>query len=105
MQIQSLGWEDPLEKEMATHPSIPAWEVPWTEEPGGLQVMELQRVGQGWVTNNPTQPGLPFTLICNYGKVNLSDYDYFFIFKHSFILVTELTILKYEGRNPSFKPR
>ena len=57
------------------------------------------------MTNNPTQPGLPFTLICNYGKVNLSDYDYFFIFKHSFILVTELTILNYEGRNPSFKPR
>ena len=35
MQIQSLGWEDPLEKEMATHSSILAWEIPWTEEPGG----------------------------------------------------------------------
>ena len=36
-QVQSLGWEDPLEKEMATHSSILAWRIPWTEEPGGLQ--------------------------------------------------------------------
>ena len=36
-QVQSLGWEDPLEKEMATHSSILAWSIPWTEEPGGLQ--------------------------------------------------------------------
>ena len=44
-QIQSLGQEDPLEKEMATHYSILAWEIPWTEEPGGLQSMGLQRTG------------------------------------------------------------
>ena len=37
MQVQSLGWEDPLEKEMATHSSILAWEIPWTEDPGSLQ--------------------------------------------------------------------
>ena len=37
MWIQSLGWEDPLEKKMATHSSILAWRIPWTEEPGGLQ--------------------------------------------------------------------
>ena len=37
-QVQSLDWEDPLEKEMATHSSILGWEIPWTEEPGGLQV-------------------------------------------------------------------
>ena len=42
MQIQSLGGEDPLEEEMATHPSILAWEIPWTEEPGGLQSMRSQ---------------------------------------------------------------
>ena len=40
--VQSLGWEDPLEKGMATHPSILAWKIPWTEEPGRLQSMELQ---------------------------------------------------------------
>ena len=44
-QVQSLGWEDPLEKEMATHSSILAWKTPWTEEPGGLQSMGSQRVG------------------------------------------------------------
>ena len=43
--VQSLGWEDALEKEMATNSSILAWEIPWTEEPGGLQFMGLQRVG------------------------------------------------------------
>ena len=42
--VRSLGWEDPLEKEMATHSSILAWEIPWTEEPGGLQSMASQRV-------------------------------------------------------------
>ena len=44
-QVQSLGWEDPLEKEMATHYSILAWKIPWTEEPDGLQSMGSQRVG------------------------------------------------------------
>ena len=44
-QVRSLGWEDPLEKEMATHSSILAWRIPWIEEPGGLQSTGLQRVG------------------------------------------------------------
>ena len=44
-QVQSLGREDLLEKEMATHSSTLAWKIPWTEEPGGLQSMRLQRVG------------------------------------------------------------
>ena len=43
-QVQSTGWEDPLEKEMATHSSIFAWKISWTEEPGGLQSMGSQRV-------------------------------------------------------------
>ena len=46
--VWSLGWEDPLEKEMATHSSIFAWRIPWTEEPGGLQSTGLQRVGHDW---------------------------------------------------------
>ena len=45
MWVQSLDWEDPLEKGMATHSSILAWEIPWTKEPHGLQFMGLQRVG------------------------------------------------------------
>ena len=44
--IQSLGWEDPMEEDMATHSSILAWIIPWTEEPGGLQSMGSHRVGQ-----------------------------------------------------------
>ena len=44
-QVQSLGWEDPLEKEMATHSGILTWRIPWTEEAGGLPSMESQRVG------------------------------------------------------------
>ena len=44
-QVQSLGWEDPLEKGMAIHSSILAWRIPWTEEPGRLQSKGLQRVG------------------------------------------------------------
>ena len=47
-QIRSLGWEDPLEKEMAIHSSILAWKSPWTEEPGGLQSMGSQRVRCDW---------------------------------------------------------
>ena len=43
MWVQSLGWEDPLEKEMATHSSILAWEIPWTEELGGLQSMGVTK--------------------------------------------------------------
>ena len=43
-QVWYQGWEDPLEKEMATHANILAWEIPWTEEPGGLQSMGSQRI-------------------------------------------------------------
>jgi len=43
--VRSLGQEDPLDKEMAIHSSTIAWKIPWTEEPGGLQSMGLQRVG------------------------------------------------------------
>ena len=50
-RVQSLGREDPLEKEMATHSNILAWRIPWTKEPGGLQSMRLQRVGHVWATN------------------------------------------------------
>ena len=50
--VQSLGWEYSLEKEMATHSSILAWKIPRTEEPGGLQSMELQRVGHDLANNN-----------------------------------------------------
>ena len=49
--VQSLGQEDPLEEKMAIDSSILAWKIPWTEEPGGLQFMGLERIGHSWVTN------------------------------------------------------
>ena len=52
MWVWSLGLEDPLEEEMATHSSILARIIPWTEEPGGLQSMESQRVGHHWATEH-----------------------------------------------------
>ena len=50
-QVQPLGLEDSLERGMATHSIILAWEIPWTEEPGGLQFMQSQKVGYNWATN------------------------------------------------------
>ena len=58
-RVQSLSWEDPLEKEMATHSSTLAWRIPWSEEPGRLQSMGLQRVGHDWVTSL-------FSFLCMY---------------------------------------
>ena len=50
-RVRSLRWEDPLEKEMATHSSPLAWRIPWREEPGRLQSMGSQRVGHDWATS------------------------------------------------------
>ena len=61
-RVRSLGWEDPLEKAMATHPSTLAWKIPWTEKPDRLQSMGSQRVGHDWVTSLHMQcstPGFP----------------------------------------------
>ena len=52
---QSLGWENPLEEKMATHISILAWEIPWTEEPGGLHLWGLKRVGHDIATKQQQQ--------------------------------------------------
>ena len=60
-QVPSLGREDPLEKEMATHSSILAWRIPWTEEPGGLSSMSSERVGHSLATEQQ-QPNTSFTL-------------------------------------------
>ena len=62
--VQFLGREDLLEKEMANHSSILAWRIPWTEEPGGLQSIELQRVRHNWVTNIQRQR---YTMTCYQG--------------------------------------
>ena len=56
--VQSLGWEDPLEKEMAIHSCFLAWRIPWTEEPGGLQSTRSQRVGHDWATSLSLSRGI-----------------------------------------------
>ena len=58
MQVQSLGQEDPLEKEMATHSSILPWKIPWTREPGGSQSTGSQRVGHDLATKQQQQKRL-----------------------------------------------
>ena len=58
IQVQALGQEDPLEEEMATHSSILAWEISWTEESGGLQSMGSQKVGRDLMTKQQQQRDL-----------------------------------------------
>ena len=52
MQVQFLGWEDPLEEEMTAHSNILAWKIQWTEEPDRLESQGSQRVGHNWVTKH-----------------------------------------------------
>ena len=68
--IWSLGGKDPLEKEMAIHSSILAWRIPWTEEPGGLQSMGLQRVGHDWSNLAEHTPSLNTTYLQKNGAVD-----------------------------------
>ena len=72
--VQSLGQEDPLEKEMATHSSILAWRIPWTEKLGGLQSTGSQRVGHDWATSLHL-PSSHFTYHLNHGWGNEDNGD------------------------------
>ena len=76
--VGSLGREDLLEKGMATHSSIPAWRIPWTEEPGGLQCTGSKRVGYNWTTKHSTQ----------YMVIKLK-------FSCDYLLILEVPLLKY----------
>ena len=63
--VWSLGWQDPMEKEMATHCSILSWKIPCTQEPGMLQSMGLQRVGRNWESKKQQQNKMKiYSLIC-----------------------------------------
>ena len=72
--VQSLGWEDLLEKQMATHSSILAWRTPWTEKPGQLQSMGLQRIGHDLVTNTHTPS--PFLNRCVSIRLSVSEWSW-----------------------------
>ena len=64
-RVQSLGWEDPLEKEMATHSNILAWKIPWTEEPGGLRSMRLQELDGLAIKPSPPWASIVAQLVKN----------------------------------------
>ena len=67
--LRSLGWEDPLEKEIATHSSILAWKISWTKEPGRLQSMGSQRVGYDWASNTHTPVALKVEWMTKHNKL------------------------------------
>ena len=79
--VQSLGGEDPLEEGMATHSSIPAWRVPWTEEPGGLRSKGPQRVGHNRVTERVEVAYTHVSKYCRTVETKLERSAY--IFKHA----------------------
>ena len=87
-QVGSLGQEDPLEKEMATHSSILAWKIPWTEEPSKLQSMGSQRVGHDWATS------LHWMLSCSWWFTCLSPPPHYTLWGTNFICVTD----EHQGR-------
>ena len=85
-RVRFLGQEDTLEEGLATHSSILAWRIPWTEEPGGLQSMGSQRVGHDWVTERAftcPAPFFPCIYIANY--LSIHPYKKSGIFKWMFI--------------------
>ena len=82
-QLQALAQEDPLEKDMATHFRTPAWKIPWTEEPGGLQSMGLRRVRHDWMTKRMLNgmfqvSAISSTLFTLTGMVSFSSFYLFF---------------------------
>jgi len=81
--VQSLGWEYPLEKEMATHSSTHAWKIPWIEEPSGLQSIGSQKVWHDWVTS------LDFTY-CEFMSIVIYVICKYFLFSLSFIFIMSL---------------
>ena len=92
-RVRSLGWEDPLEKEMATHSNILAWEIPWMQEPGGLQSTGSQRVGHNWTTSLSLSLSIPYNIL----QGGMPDLRFKSVNKYHFILTytVEVTIFQY----------
>ena len=103
MWVWSLGWEDPLEKEMATYSSIPAWKIPRTEEPGGLQLMGLRaRAHTHTHTHTPTHTHTQRTLISAISKQFSKEAGLDISKKQSYHSPVTLLNLDMEGTLPSF---
>ena len=88
--VWSLGREDPLEKEMATHSSILAWRIPWMEEPGGLQSMGSQRVGHDWATSLHFSTSLQIFMCCIFITIQFLIIKFIFYFCPWLILFRSL---------------
>ena len=91
--IQSLGLEDPLEKEMATHSSTLAWRIPWTEEPGGLQSTGSQSVGHDWVTSLSLSYVSIYVYKCVYMYFYVHTSMYLYISSYVFIIIIVTVII------------
>ena len=83
-RVRSLGWEDPLEKEMAPHSSTLAWKIPWMEEPGRLQSMRSQRVRHDWMISLSFTFSIFITSFLKLGSGSLNKYFYFFVLSGDF---------------------
>ena len=89
--VQSLSQENSLEKGMATHSSIPAWRIPWTEKPGGLQSMGSQRVEHNWAASTQTHTERPAQNLANDMYLTNTIYTRFFIYSWApYILHSDL---------------
>ena len=91
-QVWSLSWEDPLEKEMATHSSILAWRIPWTEEPGRPQSTGSQRVGHDWTTSLH----FIYIYICIYTHIHI------LLLLFLWRTLTDTAIIQDKNSNPGF---
>ena len=94
--IRSPGWEDPLEESIATHSSILAWMIPWSEEPGGQQFMGSQRVGHDWATNTFTSTY--YTVFAQYYICEMHPYcstHQHFIDSHGSVVFLGITIAQF----------
>ena len=104
-RIQSLGRKDPLEKGMATHSSTPAWRIPRTEEPGGLQSVGWQRVGHDWATNTTRVHDMLLLVAFSFWLSITTIYWVLFFF---FFFAQETVLGRYCGAtvisNPGFLP-
>ena len=106
--VWSLGWEDPLKKAMATHSSILAWEMPWTEEPGRMHFMGLQRVRHDWATNTFTHTYIYYVLylythICMYYIYICTCVLYLQMYIYVYIINTYIHFVKENEKKPPFQ--
>ena len=85
-RVQSLGWEDPLEKDMTIHFSFLAWKIPWTEEPRGLQLMGLQRIGQDLANKRQQQTAI-FTFL-SHSHIHFTTTKFTMVIYHIFFYVS-----------------